>query len=63
MEERHVALSLSSFSSPFSLPLDLFFRYSKFLKSKKGPLLADAEAEQAQVILVSHYQKHDVGNV
>ncbi|XP_048771384.2 transient receptor potential cation channel subfamily M member 8-like isoform X2 [Ostrea edulis] len=52
MADAHEALSSTTFSSPLSLPLDLFFRYSKFLKQRKYYPSTEDEPNEAQELLM-----------
>ncbi|XP_061195247.1 uncharacterized protein LOC133203487 [Saccostrea echinata] len=54
MAEELETLNFPTFSSPFSLPLDLFFRYSKFIQLQKGNSSSKQEeqvAKEAQDLL------------
>ncbi|XP_062617598.1 transient receptor potential cation channel subfamily M member 2-like [Saccostrea cucullata] len=51
MAETLETLDFKTFSSPFSLPLDLFFRFSKFLELKRNKTSSEQVEKGAQELL------------
>ncbi|XP_062585980.1 transient receptor potential cation channel subfamily M member 5-like isoform X2 [Saccostrea cucullata] len=51
MSKKHETLGFTTFSSPFSLPLDLFFRFSKFLELKRENPSSEKVLIEAQDLL------------